>query len=280
MTHMINLGGKAAMAAVLAMLLCGCTTLGQAPTPSPVAAPAGQTSPLAVDADIQRILTAGGIPADDPVVAALQTPPAAQSAWGENGAPTVQTAAVPAATISQSPVLPATQTAAVQQPLAPGAVGVENIDTLDVLPSLPPAPGASPLPSSLAALPAQTGLQPAIDTFSGATSDFTNGGLPPSMVAGILPMPTFSPQNVTVITGPDAAPDVAVVAPARSRVVPFPKPRPTWLSAGGASVAAYVAPAPAPSVVEQIAAVPPALAPVSSAVSATELLPLPTVKRF
>lgn len=192
-------------------------------------------SPMAVDADIQRILTAGGIPANDPVVAALQSPPPAASAWGE------QEAEIAAAAAPSQPSDVVQAAAAAPSVSTPGVVGVETLPQTAIV-STPYV-----FPTGITAgTPPASSPQAAPNLALAATS--YPGEIPASMAAGILPMPDFS--STTTISGPEAvepvAPAPAAVAPLqRPKVVPMPTPRPASLYAGTQPAAPSVVLSPA-----------------------------------
>lgn len=233
------------MICVSATAVAGCSTMGAKPsagTSQPQQAAA--VSPMAVDADIQRILTAGGIPANDPVVAALQSPPPTASAWGEQDAQVAAVAAPtePADTVQVAAAAPSVST--------PGVIGVEALPQTAIV-STPYV-----FPTNISSGSAAPSSQPLSTPNLAAAATSYPGQIPASMAAGILPMPDFS--NVTTISGPEAVTPSApapVAAPTRPKVVPMPTPRPPNLYAATQPAAAAVvqpsaplaAPVPAPS---------------------------------
>jgi len=188
-------------------LLTGCTTLGQKPQASFSSQQTAGVSPMAVDADIQRILSAGGIPSNDPVVAALQTP-ASASAWE--------------ADVQGAPVETPQQVASVT---IPGTIGVETLPDNALVASpvtfpstISAATGTAPLSAAIEAEVHDTGNPVLAPGITGGSS----GGLPASMAAGILPIPMDMEEVVPV------AQPVTKPAPAR-KMAPVPQPRPANL---------------------------------------------------
>lgn len=255
---------KFALLAGAVLSLSACASFGVKSPTAATAKTAANVSPTAVDADIQRILTAGGISPDDPAVAALQTPPPANgSAW--EGGPTAQ----PPVQVTTATAVPMDPSMSVTNP---GVIGVENIGETNMNVS----PAAPVTTTTTAMLPDSVGIQPAMPainpvgqpTMGGA---YGNMQLPPSVMAGILPTPNFETQPVA-ITGP-AAVEVATAAPApRNAVAPVPKRRPTQFGTA-VPVMAFAQPEPTPIAVLPIEVAVPTVAPIAPA-------PTTTVRRF
>ena len=217
-------------------LLAGCASTGMKSPSATKTVAAANVSPTSVDADIQRILTAGGISPDDPAVAALQTPPSQAtpgSAW--EGGPTAQ---APVQVAALDPAMSVTN---------PGVIGVENIGetNMSASPAVETAPAVPITTTTTAVLPDTIGFQPNLQTSNPALPAGSGAALPPSVMAGILPVPDYAVQQ------PVAAVASQFSAPAPRAPVPVvPRIRPSNL--GVATTVAAYAPAPIDPVLEML----------------------------
>lgn len=257
--------GRAAVVALIGLYLSGCTTMGQNAATSTASGQqvAAVQGTAAIDADIQRILAAGGIQAAPQLPVAPPTAPASQVAVAQQPTPEQQTAPSAAAQ--------PTFVANAQDPAA----------RLDFS-ALPVTDGTTePITSTTATYdfsgqvsrPQMAGLM-----MPQAVPGVTNA----SVSAGILPSVPVS-NVVTDVTGDTAQP--VAQRPRRAVVPVMPLPMPAQIAAirQGGAVRPQAAPTIAalqPSLPVTPSAVAPAVVPVVLATEVNTDKPLQPIKRF